>query len=60
MYTHTHTHTHTYIVFPGCSDNKESSCNGVDLGSIPGLGRSPGEINGYHASILAWRIPWTV
>ena len=25
---------------------------------IPGLGRSPGEGNGY-SSILAWRIPWT-
>ena len=29
-----------------------------DLGLIPGLGRSPGEGNGY-SSILAWRIPWT-
>ena len=31
-----------------------------DLGSVPGLGRSPGEkgmVN--HFSILAWRIPWT-
>ena len=25
----------------------------------PGLGRIPGEGNGYHSSILAWRIPWT-
>ena len=25
---------------------KESACNGEDLGSIPGLGRSPGEGNG--------------
>ena len=31
-----------------------------DLGSIPGLGRPPGEGNGYHSSILAWRISWTV
>ena len=29
--------------FPGGSDGKESSCNAGDLGSIPGLGRSPGE-----------------
>ena len=29
--------------FPGGSDGKESACNGGDLGSIPGLGRSPGE-----------------
>ena len=28
--------------FPGGSDSKESTCNGGDLGSIPGLGRSPG------------------
>ena len=26
---------------------KESACNAGDLGSIPGLGRSPGEGNGY-------------
>ena len=31
--------------FPGGSDSKESSCNAGDLGSIPGLGRSPGEGN---------------
>ena len=29
--------------FPGGSDSKESTCNAGDLGSIPGLGRSPGE-----------------
>ena len=28
--------------FPGGSDCKESTCNAGDLGSIPGLGRSPG------------------
>ena len=28
-------------------DSKESTCNAGDLGSIPGLGRSPGERNGY-------------
>ena len=30
--------------FPGDSDGKESACNSGDLGSIPGLGRSPGTI----------------
>ena len=30
-------------VFPGGSDGKESDCNAGDPGSIPGLGRSPGE-----------------
>ena len=28
------------------SDDKESACNGGDLGLIPGSGRSPGEENG--------------
>ena len=32
--------------FPGGLDSKESACNVGDLGSIPGLGRSPGEGNG--------------
>ena len=34
------------VGFPGVSDSKESVCNAGDLGSIPGLGRSPGEGNG--------------
>ena len=33
--------------FPDSSVDKESACNGGDLGSIPGLGRSPGEGTGY-------------
>ena len=33
--------------FPGGSDGKESACNVEDLGSIPGLGRSPGEGSSY-------------
>ena len=33
--------------FPAGSDSKESTYNAEDLGSIPGLGRSPGEGNGY-------------
>ena len=32
--------------FPGGSDGKASACNAGDPGSIPGLGRSPGEGNG--------------
>ena len=32
--------------FPGGSDSKASIYNAGDLGSIPGLGRSPGEGNG--------------
>ena len=33
--------------FKGSSADKESVCNAGDLGSIPGLGRSPGEGIGY-------------
>ena len=33
--------------FPGGSGRKESACNVGDPGSVPGLGRSPGEGNGY-------------
>ena len=35
--------------FSGGSDSKESACNAEDLGSTPGLGRSPG---GEHGSPL--------
>ena len=37
---------HIYYIFPGSSYGKESACNAGDVGSIPGLGRSPGEGNG--------------
>ena len=33
-------------LFPGGSEVKASACNAVDVGLIPGLGRSPGEGNG--------------
>ena len=42
---------------PGGSDGKEAACHAGDLGSIPGLGRSPGDRIATH-SMLAWRIPW--
>ena len=35
----------SYQGFPGGSDSKESACTVPDLGSISGLGRSPGEEN---------------
>ena len=34
---------------------KELTWNASDLGSVPGSGRSHGEVNG----ILSWEIPWT-
>ena len=42
-----------YYDFPGGSDDKTSAYNAGDPGSIPGLGRSPGEGNGNHSIILA-------
>ena len=46
--------------FPGGSEVKASACNAGDLGSIPGLGRSPGEGNGnpLQYSCLE-KTPWT-
>ena len=41
------------------SDSKASAYNAGDLGSIPGLGRSPGEGMATHSNTLAWGIPWT-
>ena len=46
-------------MFPGGSEDKASACHVRDSGSIPGLGRSPGEGKGTHSSTLARRIPWT-
>ena len=46
--------------FPGSSAGKESASNVGDLDLISGLGKFPGEGNGYPLNILAWRIPWTV
>ena len=37
--------------FPGGSVNKESACNARNLGSIPGLSRSPG---GEHGNCLQY------
>ena len=37
--------------FPGTTSGKESACNVGDLGSIPGLGRSPG---GGHGNPLKY------
>ena len=40
--------TPVFLGFPCGSAGKESACNMGDLGSIPGLGRSPGEEKGYR------------
>ena len=38
---------HLGLGFLGCSSDKEPTCNAGDLDLITGLGRSPGEGNGY-------------
>ena len=43
-----------YTGFPGASDLKEFACSSGDPGSIPALGRSCGERNGYP---LPWASP---
>ena len=47
------------LLFPGGSDGKESACNAGDLGSIPGLGKSPGEGNGNPLQYSCLENPWT-
>ena len=42
--------------FSGGSVVKEAIGNAGDMGSISGSGRSPGEGNATHSSILAWEI----
>ena len=37
----------------------ESACNAGDVGSIPGLGKSPGEGNGNPLQYSFREIPWT-
>ena len=45
--------------FLGDSVVKTLPANAGDMGLIPELGRSPGEGNATHFSILACEIPWT-
>ena len=46
-----------FMGFPGGSDGKESTCNSGDLGSMPGLGRSPGEGHGNALQYSCLRNP---
>ena len=61
--------TPVFLGFSGGSDGEESACNSGDLGSIPWLGRSPGEGHGnplqysylenpYGQRYLAGYSPW--
>ena len=51
-----------FVEFLGGSEVKNPPVNAGDardVGSIPGLGRSPGEACQPTPVILAWRTPWT-
>ena len=45
IYIYIYTNTHMYKGFPGGSVVKNLPANAGDRGSVPGLGRSPGEGN---------------
>ena len=45
--------------FPGGSEVKNPPANTGDVGSVPALGRSPGEGNGNPLQYSCWKIPWT-
>ena len=48
MYAFSFVNVNPYVMGLPCgSAGKESTCSAGDLGSIPGLGRSPGEEKGY-------------
>ena len=47
------------VGFPDGSEVKNPAANAGDLGSIPGMGRSPGEGNGNSLQYSCWKIPWT-
>ena len=51
LHFHFHSPTPVFLGFPCGSAGKESACNVGDLGSIPGLGRSPGEGKGNHSIV---------
>jgi len=67
LYTKIHNclYIHSFRAFPCGSAGKESTCNVGDLGSIPGLGRSPGSRRERLPTPVFWSgefhglyIPW--
>ena len=52
-------YTPVLMGFAGGSESKQSTCTAGDLGSIPGLGRSPGEGHGNPLKyLLPGESPW--
>ena len=49
----------TRLDFPGGTVVKKLPASAGDIGSIPGLGRSPGVGNDNPLQYFAWNIPWT-
>ena len=47
------------VGFPGGAVVKNLPASTGDVGSILGLGRSPGEGNDKTLSIVAWKMSWT-
>ena len=48
IYIYIYIHIYIYVIYVFCgSDGKELDCNVGHTGSVPGLGRSLGERNGY-------------
>ena len=52
--------TPVFLGSPGGSAGKESTCNEADLGSVAGLGRSPGEGNSYPFQYSGLENSWTI
>ena len=52
-------HIYAFIRLPRWLSGKESSCNVGDVGSIPGLGRSPGGGLDNPLQDFCLEIPWT-
>ena len=48
-----------FLGLPWWLSGKESICQPGNTGSIPRSGRSPGEENSNHSSLLSWEIPWS-
>ena len=48
-----------FMGFPGGSVIKNPPANAEDAGSVPGLGRSPGERNDHPLQYSCLGIPWT-
>ena len=47
------------MLFPDGSVVKNLPANAGDMGTIPGMGKSPGGGMATHSGILAWKTSWT-